>query len=268
MNNILEDICLKGLSKVKETNESLRIDNIIIGKSMYTINNCDKTFSDMNFCLVLLENGYGFSYFQQDITYDVKKYVNMDISEVLKEDLPQFFKVALIDSIYSIINRPIRKQSEVLFSGDLRNKAKERASKLMTDIPAKSKVLLLGGVSEFIEEAKLRDIELTVLDLEPEKINLEISSNRIISGKDYDLANNIDKIDYIIATGMIFESNTATDLFNIVNKSKTKLIMFMETGSNFGPQLLEYGADMVLSEYFPYYDFYDDMKYSIFRKTI
>ena len=69
-----------------------------------------------------------------------------------------------------------------------------------------------------------------------------------------------------IATGMIFVSETADKIFEFARKYNKHLIVFMETGSNFGPQLLKYGADTVLSEFFPFYDFYGDTKYLVSKK--
>ncbi len=74
--------------------------------------------------------------------------------------------------------------------------------------------------------------------------------------------------EYAIVSGMTFVTDTVDGIFKVALQNNVKLIFFMETGSNFGKKLISYGAYKVLSEYFPFYDFYGSTKYEIFRKSI
>lgn len=264
--NILETLLSNGTHSLAQEAENLRIDNIILGKSLYTIKDCDSVFTDMNFCLVLLENAYGFSYFQEEIDYDLSKFVNKEIPEILKEDIPLYMRVALADAMYCLLNKEDIERASSFFVGDLREKARQRAIKLMDQIPPGSRVLLIGAATEIVDEAAARDIDLSVLDLEPQKIGLQISSRIVESGAGSDIAERIKSAQYIIATGMIFVSNTADAIFGLAIENEVNLIMYMETGSNFGQQLLDFGASAVLAEYFPFYDFYGKTKYALFEK--
>ncbi len=265
--SILETLLSKGTHSLAQKTENLRIDNIILGKSLYTIKNCDSVFTDMNFCLVLLENAYGFSYFQEEIDYGLSKFVNNEIPDILKEDIPLYMRVALADAMYCLLNEEDIEHVPSFLVGNLREKARQRASKLMDQIPSGSSVLLIGAATEIIEEAAARDIDLSVLDLEPQKIGLQISSKTIEHGAGSDITERIKSAQYIIATGMIFVSNTADVVFSLAIENEVNLIMYMETGSNFGQQLLDFGASAVLAEYFPFYDFYGKTRYTLFQKS-
>jgi hypothetical protein len=263
---LLENLTDKALLTVAERHENLRIDNIIIGKTLYTMKNCDTVFMDMNFCLVLLENSYGFAYFQEEIDYTISKYVNKEIPDVLNEDIPLYLKVALTDALYCQINKDAQTKTQSFFKGNLREKAKARAEKLMSWVPTESNALLFGAVTEIIEEAKNKNVYLEVFDLEPQKVGLEFSGTHIELGSSNDLLEKMKKADYLITTAMIFVTDTADEIFKLANENNVKIIMYMESGSNFGQQILEMGADSVLAEYFPYYDFFGDTRYSIFEK--
>lgn len=264
--NILDNLIEEARQQSSTCKDGLRIDNIIIGKTLYTMKDCDKVFTDMNFCLVLFENAYGFSYFQGEIDYSLSKFVNKNALSVLEEEMPIYFRVAIIDALYCLINRKIL-TNKLVFVGDIRQKARERARALLANITNGAKVLLLGAATEIIEEAKAKGCILKVLDLEKQKVGLKFHSAFIENSVKTDLADTIKKTDYIVATGMIFVTETADKVFELTNLYKKSLTLFMETGSNFGPQLLKYGADIVLSEFFPYYDFFGETKYLLFQKN-
>lgn len=263
--NILDRLIEKARDLLSEES-SLRVDNVILGKTLYTMKNCDKVFSDMNFSLVLLEDAYGFAYFQEEINYVIGKYVNKSIFDILKDDIPLYFKVALIDALYCLINKK-RQQEHLHFSGNLREKAEARAKILLSYIPENSKVLLLGAVTEIIEESKQKNVNLKVLDLEPQKVGLQFSETKIESNISTNLLELIKNVDYILTTGMVFVTDTADYIFKIAKENNVKIIMYMESGSNFGRELIDMGAHVVLSEFFPYYDFYGDTKYFVFENN-
>lgn len=266
---IIDEIIKKGLLELSsKENANYRIDNIILGKSMYTMKNCDKVFSDMNFCLVILEQGYGFAYFQSEFNFEnFQHFVNRDLREVLKTPIPPYLKVAIADAIYSVLNNLNKSYRYKNLRGELRTKAGQRAKMLIEDIPVGSKVLLIGASSEIIEECNNKKMQLTVLDLEPTKIGLEFSKNTIEDSTKL-FEEKIEKAEYIIATGMIFVFESADAILEYSKINNRKLILYMETGSNFGRELLDFGAFRVLSEIFPYYDFFGDTKYFMHKRKI
>lgn len=263
MNGILQKLIDNATSRLeKESIESPRIDNIIIGKSYYTMKDSDKVYTDMNLCLVLLEDGYGFSYYQGVLDFDVASIINKRISEVIDMEMPSAMKVALVDALYGYLNKDLNINYRYL-KGNLREKALKRAEELIDNIPKRSKILLIGAVSEIAETCVSRDLDLTITDLEPSKIGLKIGAI-VEDGKfTFDKLKNVE---YAIVSGMVFETDTADEILKIAKEHNVKLIFFMETGSNFGQELIRYGAFRVLSEYFPFYDFNCDTKYAIFEK--
>ena len=264
IDKIIEDGLIE-LSKRKDA--SYRIDNIILGASVYTMKNCKRVFNDMNMCLILLEEGYGFAYFQDDLDFQsLQNYVNRDFREVLRMSIPLYLKVAIADAIYSVANNLSNKYKYKYFKGHLRTKAQLRAVELVNGIPTGSRILLLGAVTEIINECTKRGLEVSVLDLDQSKIGLILDKKQVEDSRKF-FAEKIKRADYVIATGMIFVSQTADSIFEAAKQNGCKLILYMETGSNFGNELLRHGAYKVLSEFFPYYDFFGDTKYAIFEKS-
>jgi hypothetical protein len=264
--NILREL-EKGAAQLYGNGNNLRIDNIVLGKSTYTMKDQASVFSDMRFCLVLLRNGYGFAYFHSERDYDLDDYVNRDISDVLERDIPVFLQVALIDALYSVLNGPSQARPEEIFRGDLRQKAIQRARKIVAGIPQQSKVLLLGAATEIIEEGVERGLDLEVLDLSPDKIGLTFEDVAVGEARGRAFEDVIRDQDVVIASGMIFTSESADEVFQAIRESSCRLVLYMESGSNFGRQLLDYGADRVLAEYFPFYDFWGDTRYAVFEKA-
>lgn len=265
---IIDKIIEHGLVELsKQEKSSYRIDNIILGTSFYTMKDCKRVFNDMNMCLIILEQGYGFAYFQDELNFQsLQNYVNKDLREVLKMSIPFYLKVAIADAIYSVANNLSNRYRYKYFKGDLRTKARSRATELVDGIPEGSKVLLLGAVTEIINECTKRGLEVSVLDLDHSKIGLILDQKKIEDSRRF-FTEEIKQVDYVITTGMIFVSETADSIFEAAKQNGCKLIMYMETGSNFGEELLKYGAYKVLSEFFPYYDFFGDTKYIIFEKS-
>ena len=122
---IINKIIKDGLVDLaKRASVSYRIDNIILGKSVYTMKKCKSVFSDMNMCLLLLEQGYGFAYFQDKLDFQfAQKFVNKDIREIVKTPIPSYFKVAITDAIYSLLNNLNNRYMPKYLNGDLRTKA-------------------------------------------------------------------------------------------------------------------------------------------------
>lgn len=263
LNNLLDE----ARKNLVGREHDLRLDNLIIGKTTYTIKDSETVFTDMNFCMVLLEDAYGFSYFQDEIDYSLGNFVNKNALEVVEKKIPTYLRVAIIDALFCLINKEAFK-NKLIFEGNLRQKAKDRARVLLARVPDKTKVLLLGAATEIIEEVKHKNCDLKVLDLEKQKIGLRLHSTNIESGEKTDFEMEIKETDYIVATGMIFVSDTADRIFELSQKNNKCLILFMETGSNFGPQLIKHGASIVLSEFFPYYDFFGKTKYFVSQKEL
>lgn len=84
---------------------------------------CELVFKDMNMCLLLLEQGYGFAYFHDHLDFQsLQNYVNKDFRKVLRMPKPIYLKVAIADAIYSVLNNSNNGYKYKYFKGNLRTK--------------------------------------------------------------------------------------------------------------------------------------------------
>ena len=255
---LLTELTRHALGEASEAGQ-LRIDNIIVGTSFYTMKHSSAVFSDMRFCLVMLENGYGFCYFQSDLDWQPQTFVNQRIVDVLNQEIPLFLRTALVDAIYSTLRK--HSSSDVqLLSGALRKKARARAQIVLSVVASGSKVLMLGAVTELIEEALAKSCGVSVMDLEDQKVGLNFAGVRVQRASTSAFAEAVSRSDYVVATGMIFPCAWADEVFAEVESAGKKLIFYMESGANFGAELLRFGAHAVLAEFFPFYDFFGETR--------
>ena len=153
--NILPNLINEAKQYFSVNHEDLRIDNIILGKTLYTMKDCDRVFTDMNFCLVLMNNAYGFSYFQGEIDYSLSNFVNKNALNVVEEEIPIYLRVAITDAMYCLINRN-KFANKHIFTGDIRQKAKERAKTLLAHIPTGQKFDRLAPPPKLSKKQKPR----------------------------------------------------------------------------------------------------------------
>jgi len=261
---ILDQIISHGLRVLEQYPEiNTKIDSVIMGRSIYSLG--ADSVRELNYCRLHFARGYGFAHTWDDLSFYVNRLINRKLEDIVHEELPTYLKVALADGIYSLINNHEGKIKYKYLTGDIQEKAKKRAQTILKGIPKKSKVLLIATIPEIIEEAQRKELDLTVMNPMPGFMDLELDHS--ISRSELGTAiQGIQESDYTIATAMVFTNNTANLVFETAKKSQSKLIFFMETGSNFGQELLDYGVHRVVSEFYPFYDFYEKTKYCLFEK--
>ncbi len=241
----------------------LRIDNVIVGTSFYTMKRSTTVFSDMRFCLVLMEQGYGFCYFQSSLEWQPEAFVNQQVVDVLNQEIPLFFRTALVDAIYSTLRKHHPSNVQIL-SGALREKARERAQIVLSAVESGSKVLMLGAVTEFIEESLAKSCDVSVLELADNKVGMDLAGVKVQRTSPSIFADAVLETDYVVATGMIFPCAWADEVFQTSERAGKKLILYMESGANFGAELLRYGAYAVFAEFFPFYDFSGETRCALY----
>lgn len=60
-------------------------------------------------------------------------------------------------------------------------------------------------------------------------------------------------VDVAVVTGMTLANGSLEEILRAARQADTKLVIFAETGHNFGPKYLQLGVDAVIAEDFPFY---------------
>lgn len=257
------DVILK--TSLHEDSENFRIDNITHATRLYRMNGCDRVFDDLQSVILALPNAYGFAYFQEPRIHELKVYVGRDAREVLKERVPNYFKVALLDALFGTRTRG--GERGILY-GNKTQKARERARLLLKEITPNARILLIGATSDIAHEARAQGRTFRMIDLESQKIGISIDGIMVEDGtQGKGTLQAIRESDHVIATGMIFSTGTADAVLDEVRASGAKLTLFLETGAHFGEMLLAHGADIVFAEQYPFYTFPGPTEYCVYRRS-
>jgi hypothetical protein len=240
--------------------EDFLIDNVIKGISYFRKSNYSEVLGDMCFYLAIVGQGEaGFAYFNpspktlnQD---DLQRIVNKNVFTQAFEtnDLP--LKTALIDAITGLYNKSqgLRPNKVIKAEGSYQSKAAIRARLLTEGIKPAEKVLLVGAVSEIAREVLARQADLRITDLSKDRENTHLHGIPIelTNGKTME---RMDEANTAIITGATFSSGTVDGILEYGRELGTKMIFYLETANNFGPQLIDAGAHLVVAEKFPFYD--------------
>lgn len=258
---------MKGLEQTKGLPaESFRIHKIVVGASYSTMTDQEAVFQNLFPCTVYLPNAYGFAYaegFVPDTA--IRNVMNRDVREVLTDTkLPTPLRVALCDALYAAVSK---KGADGQLQGSLSERAQARADLLIADIPESAEVILLGPASEIIEGAVTKGLTIHVTDRSEQKVGKNYYGVTVEAAQSLaQLVTKYPQTTHIIATGMIFISETADEIFKVTNDHNLHLTLYMETGAWLAPELLTLGATKVVAEEFPFYDFAGPIPYRIYSR--
>jgi len=244
--------------------KSFRIHKIVMGASYSTMRDQQTVFQNLFPCTVYLPGAYGFAYAEGIIDEAaIRSVMNRDVRDVLQDaTITTPLRIALLDALYATYND---KAVDGHLVGDLDERAASRADLLLDGMSASAEIVLLGPASEIIEGAVKRGIRIRVTDRSDQKVGR--SYYGITVEKAAPLAKIIQKYPkttHIIATGMIFISDTAEEIFEVTKEHDLHLTLYMETGAWLAPELLTYGANRIIAEEFPFYDFRGPTPYRIY----
>jgi hypothetical protein len=261
----LDQITQQGLSSLDTScAQGLRIRQIIEGACVHKMDGLDgRVFSDLRILLVFTDQAHGFTYHHDRIeSATIAALIDRPLQEVARWQLTPAIKTAVADCIFDAINKHDHYYN---FIGDVPQRAEQRARAVVQGIEPGARVLLLGAVSEMVSAIVARGAILSITDMAAEKIGRTIDGIAITSPTPQP---ELQGYDYIIATGMVFATDTADGLFDAIRTSNVKLRIFMESGAGFANKLIELGADLVLAEQFPFYDLSpgNSSKFKLFRK--
>ncbi len=203
-----------------------------------------------------------------------KRFGTLEETEAL--DYP--IRVALLDSIYASF--PLRNPDyETLLTGISSDKALSRAQMIYLETSRllnirKSKnalkkeiptILNIGYVSKFRNVMKDQfPHDFLATDLYEGIVGKKVDGITIEDGNSKN-EEFMKKSDVAIITGMTIATGTLSPLLEMARKYNTSVIVFAETGYNLAPYYLNFGADAVICEEFPYYIFNGFSNIKVYR---
>jgi hypothetical protein len=167
--------------------------------------------------------------------------------------VPNYIKVVLLDALYSHINEVegINPSYEYQLRGTASKKSSARAKKLikLLGVTKGCKLAIIGLVANIARIALEKGAEVRIADL------AEAGTKVLNLAVEYDAIPLIEWADIAIITGNTLKTNTLGQLVSMAAKHSTKVMIYAMTGHNIAPRYLNHGAELVVTEVFPYYSF-------------
>ncbi len=167
--------------------------------------------------------------------------------------VPDYIKVVLLDAFYYHINmiEGIKPSKEYKFRGTASQKSFARANKLikLLGVTKGCKLAIIGLVANIARIALEKGAEVRIADL------AEAGTKVLNLAVEYDAIPLVEWADIAIITGNTLKTNTLDQLLSIAAKHSTKVLIYAMTGHNIAPRYLNYGAEIVVTEIFPYYSY-------------
>ena len=196
-----------------------------------------------------------------------------DAREIISE--MSCYEIALLDSIYASIPRTPQQVFEL--RGNSGDKAVTRGAIIvdevermltrMTDVPGNISVVNVGVVGNLIKALKDKGYNVRATDLDEKIIGKSIHGVTIEDGTK--TFQSVRDADLAVITGMTLTTDALNDIVHICQENKTRLVMFAETGANFGEEYCRtIGVDVVVSEPFPFYIFQGVTRIEIYRRDL
>jgi hypothetical protein len=252
---------LESISSFSKSDLTVEFVDIIMERARLSGNNIE--YKDP-FLLIQLESGARGACFlhSNDISEDdLEGIAGRYIVDLLQtERIKHSIKIAIIDAAYEMINahEGLLPRRIITLTGLANQKSKTRALELidLARVERHEKILFIGAIADLIWAAKQKDTVVRVADFALsgsciEGLNVEYDANPIINWADR-----------IVMTGNTLKTDTITDLLTVIQNRKIPLLIYALTGANFAPRYLDYGADTVTCEKFPYY-WYSNLESSI-----
>lgn len=177
-------------------------------------------------------------------------------------------KIALLDALYGGIERQI---SETYYlNGSAKEKATPRAEIVCKEVARlldsleNRKVVNVGVVGEFVPcLLRKKGMKVYCTDMDPQLVGTTIHGIEV-EGPDKTIPR-VKESDIAVFTGMTIATNTLGDIIQASSDSGTKIVVFAETGANFGEAFCRLGVDTVVGEPFPFYIFQGESRIDVYR---
>jgi hypothetical protein len=201
--------------------------------------------------------GQGSCYCDKELVID-EDLIGRDAREVIAER--DCYSISLLDSLYASIPKSPYRVHEI--RGNSIEKASLRNQILMDEVisvldtvkAGSPKVLNVGVLGNLIRGLTDKGYSVVATDLEERIVGTSIHGTRIDHGSK--TFHHIAESDVAVITGMTLTTDAMGDIIEICKEKGTKIVVFAETGANFGEEYCTtLGVDSVVSELFPFYIF-------------
>jgi hypothetical protein len=183
-----------------------------------------------------------------------------------------YVEIALLDSIAANLCNCPNKIFEL--HGHFSKKAMERADIIVNEIsdlviPNKKNGMLtvcnIGVVSLIVKRLLEKGFNVFACDKDKKIIGNRLFEKVNIQSEKF-LKDSIINSDIALITGMTLATDSLEEIIAMCKLYSTKIVIFAETGANFAPFYIKFGADVVISEPFPFYTFAGNNTISIFKR--
>lgn len=169
--------------------------------------------------------------------------------------------IATLDAAYTVLKGPPTRS--VVLTGTNTEKAGARArlvcdeavSLLSQSGPKRGRrkiVALIGVVGSMLASLlRHKGLVLKASDFEKRIVHHQVHGIDVEHGSGS--TELVAEADVAIVTGMTLATNTLDAILRAALENRTRLVMFAETGANFGSEYSRMGVDTVVSEPFPFY---------------
>ncbi len=212
--------------------------------------------------------GQGVCYCSSSAIFD-KDLVGKDSRDVIKTNYCK--SVAVLDAMYASIPKSpaeshILKGNSVEKTQVRNNIIADEVDRLMDGTNHEDvHVVNVGVVGDLLGKLFTRKYNVTATDLDENIIGRDMSGVKIEHGEHTN--QRICDCDLAIISGMTLATDTLESILDFAKENGTKVLMFAETGANFGEEYVkEFGIDVVVSEPFPFYIFQGVSIIDVFRK--
>jgi hypothetical protein len=212
--------------------------------------------------------GQGSCYCDRELVID-EGLIGKDAREVIAEQ--DCYSIAILDSLYSSIPKKPYRVHEI--RGSSITKASLRNEILMGEVEAvlgtvkaeHPRILNVGVLGTLIKTLTNKGYLVTATDLEERILGTSIHGTMVEHGSR--TFQYIAESDVAVITGMTLTTDAMGDIIEICKEKNTKVVVFAETGANFGEEYCAtLGVDAVVSELFPFYIFQGVSTIEIYRK--
>jgi hypothetical protein len=212
--------------------------------------------------------GQGSCYCDKELVID-ESLIGKDAREVIAEK--DCYSIAVLDSIFASLPKgpyAVHEMRGNSIEKALRRSAilKDEVDHVLSTIGSKRpKILNVGVLGNLIKGLTDRGYSVAATDLEEEIIGTQVHGVEVEPGTH--TFHHIQDADVAVITGMTLATDAMDDIIRVCREEGTKIVMFAETGANFGEEYCcTLGVDAVVSEVFPFYIFQGLTRIEIYRK--
>jgi hypothetical protein len=214
--------------------------------------------------------GQGSCYCDKELVVD-ESLIGRDAREIIGEK--DCYSISILDSIYSSI--PKRPSQVFEITGTSIQKTPKRNKILVDEVvrlaglaksgAGKPRVLNVGVLGNLIKGLTDLGYPVRATDLDSKIIGKPIHGVMVESGSEN--FKHIKESDIAVITGMTLTTDALEDIIDVCQKYDTRILMFAETGANFGEEYCQtIGVDTVVSEPFPFYIFQGTSRIEVHRR--